>query len=46
MIVREHFFFHGAILTTDDKEFVSKVQREDNLSERSDKTDLLTHYQT
>ena len=30
MIAREPCFFHGAILTTDDEDFVSEVQWEDN----------------
>ena len=30
MMVQEPCFFHGAVITAADKEFVSGVQREDN----------------
>jgi hypothetical protein len=30
MIARENCFFQGAVITADDKEFVSEAQREDN----------------
>ena len=49
MTARENCFFHGVVITIDDKEFASEVQREDNFSgmyaRALTKKVLLTHYE-